>query len=74
MRTVKVFIAAMFVAAAAAMSLAQPEVSDPNDPLEAELVDPNASSADADQNRPLDDYEASEQISEDLSVAFPVDI
>ena len=30
--------------------------------------------ADAQREGPLEDYEASEQISEDLSVAFPVDI
>ncbi|MEO1079919.1 MAG: hypothetical protein AAFY29_10205 [Pseudomonadota bacterium] len=38
----------------------------PITPSEAELVVPEAG--------PLEDYEASEQISEDLSVSFPVDI
>ncbi len=38
----------------------------PNTPPEEEVVIPEAG--------PLEDYEASEQISEDLSVSFPVDI
>ncbi|MEM1188858.1 MAG: hypothetical protein AAGI72_10050 [Pseudomonadota bacterium] len=38
----------------------------PEVPVEAEVIAPPAG--------PLEDYEASEQISEDLSVSFPVDI
>ena len=34
----------------------------------------DASAVASDPTRPPDDYEASEQISEDLSVSFPVDI
>ena len=51
---------------------AQPPGSVPADTAEpaAETVD----SADDGSGRPPDDYEASEQISEDLSVSFPVDI
>ncbi|EED30654.1 hypothetical protein NOR53_257 [gamma proteobacterium NOR5-3] len=51
-----------------------------------EAAAPSSSAADSDQSeeqnppviapaeQPFEDYEASEQISEDLSVAFPVDI
>ncbi len=43
--------------------------ADPNEP-DASVT----TRATADASPPLEDYEASEQISEDLSVSFPVDI
>ncbi|MEM9313853.1 MAG: hypothetical protein AAGA95_04440 [Pseudomonadota bacterium] len=45
---------------------APPEVPVEEEVVEAEVIAPPAG--------PLEDYEASEQISEDLSVSFPVDI
>ena len=60
----------------AAPGWAQETAPDPNEPAEAEASStqdtPVAGPARADED-PFD-YEASEQISEDLSVSFPVDI
>ena len=54
-----------------ATGIAQPEAADPNDPRdEATLQEPAADTG----SGPLEDYEASEQISEDSSVSFPIDI
>jgi len=49
----------------------------PSEPAAGEGSDPAAAApaaAQDDADVPLEDYEASEQISEDLSVSFPVDI
>ncbi len=52
-------------------SVAQPEADDPNTPA----AEPASEAvAETIPDTPLEDYEASEQISEDLSVSFPVDI
>ncbi len=63
--------AVLFLALPAALAQEPPadSAADPNDPGE-EII----SDAAADALPPLEDYEASEQISEDLSVSFPVDI
>ncbi|MEO0436848.1 MAG: hypothetical protein AAF098_08065 [Pseudomonadota bacterium] len=50
---------------------AAPAVTEEN--TKSEAPEPIAASADQKESE-LDDYEASEQISEDLSVSFPVDI
>ncbi len=44
------------------------------EPAAEDLIDPAIADTAADQESVLEDYEASEQISEDLSVSFPVDI
>jgi hypothetical protein len=61
------------------VALAQPEAAaDPNTPLPgpaaAETTAPAVADGATALEPALEDYEASEQISEDLSVAFPVDI
>jgi hypothetical protein len=43
-------------------------------PAGQDLIDPAIADTAPDQESVLEDYEASEQISEDLSVSFPVDI
>ena len=50
---------------------AQPEPEDPNAPAAEAAAETIAEPI---PDTPLEDYEASEQISEDLSVSFPVDI
>jgi hypothetical protein len=61
---------------AAAVSTAQePGGAAPEPAAESGAESPDAAAgAEPDMERPPDDYEASEQISEDLSVSFPVDI
>ena len=59
--------AALVLSSAYAQEPAQ-SAADPNEP------DARVTQATADAPPPLEDYEASEQISEDLSVSFPVDI
>lgn len=81
-RLKQLLIALLFATAVTAgAALAQPaEAPDPNSPLSESAaeapVEPTAdeSSIDAQAGQAFEDYEASEQISEDLSVAFPVDI
>ncbi|MEM6484442.1 MAG: hypothetical protein AAF662_05600 [Pseudomonadota bacterium] len=60
--------------------LAETDQADPgllreneNSQINGSELEPTAASGDQ-KNSELDDYEASEQISEDLSVSFPVDI
>ena len=55
--------------AALAQEPLEENAADPNDPGEEIIRDAAAHAL-----PPLEDYEASEQISEDLSVSFPVDI
>ena len=54
-----------------AEGFAQPEAADPNEPVEEETPQEPVTAA---GSGPLEDYESSEQISEDLSVSFPIDI
>lgn len=56
----------------AALLLAQPLAAQDADPVEAE-PEPETAAPAAPAGSPFE-YEASEQISEDLSVSFPVDI
>ena len=78
---------ALFVALSAAFSLAQSRAlaqeqvapDDPNELLSTQAeataaAEPEAPPVDQTEGTVLEDYEASEQISEDLSVSFPVDI
>ena len=60
---------AMQVASAQPAATPAPQAEAEPPRAEEEIVE-----ATADERRPLEDYEASEQISEDLSVSFPVDI
>jgi hypothetical protein len=61
---------------------AQPPMGDGREPAPAQTEVPdekpseeaNSGGSTNDSSLPPDDYEASEQISEDLSVSFPVDI
>lgn len=63
-------IGAALLLGAVTLSYAQPETEKPPAPVAASTD----SEVQEDASQPLDDYEASEQISEDLSVSFPVDI
>ncbi len=62
-----------------ALAQEQATPDDPNDVLSTQaeataIVEPEAPPVDQTEGTVLEDYEASEQISEDLSVSFPVDI
>lgn len=57
----------------APLAMAQELPEDPNENAEKITAEPPAPVVDQSQTA-LEDYEASEQISEDLSVSFPVDI
>ena len=65
-------IAYMALGLVTGIALAQPEAPDPNEPAVADSAAEVA--AETVPDAPLEDYEASEQISEDLSVSFPIDI
>ena len=71
-RTRKSAALAVALALGAGLGLAQPEAEDPNEVVDSE--DAAETVAPAIPDTPLEDYEASEQISEDLSVSFPIDI
>jgi hypothetical protein len=79
MHNVKLLLVALLIATAVTPVVAQPaDAPDPNAPVTEPAADAVAEPAVAESNanagQVFEDYEASEQISEDLSVAFPVDI
>ncbi len=58
-----------------ASATAQEAAPDPNSPVESgETVTATATADNPQQDRSPTDYKSSEEISEDLSVSFPVDI
>lgn len=63
----------LFLLASASLTTAQELPEDPNESADEIAAEPPAPVVDQSQTA-LEDYEASEQISEDLSVSFPVDI
>ena len=70
---------ALLVALAAAAPMPRAQTAAPQDDTAPDAALEDGQAADesdtvTDDERPLEDYEASEQISEDLSVSFPVDI
>jgi hypothetical protein len=65
--------AAILLALVALAAEAQPTAT-PEPPADPPRAEEDIVEASAEERRPLEDYEASEQISEDLSVSFPVDI
>ena len=66
----------LLVVASSGAALAQPEADPAADAADPAAQGDTAAPAPprAEDTRAADDYEASEQISEDLSVSFPVDI
>jgi hypothetical protein len=78
MHTVKLLLVALLIATTTPVVAQPADAPDPNAPVTEPAADAVAEPAVADGNanagQVFEDYEASEQISEDLSVAFPVDI
>jgi hypothetical protein len=78
MRKWKLYTVACLLLATSAGAAAQGQATDPNEPVSPNKAStgektPAANSGDRQDSSPFD-YKSSEEISEDLSVSFPVDI
>ncbi len=78
MRKWKLYTVACLLLAISAGAAAQGQAADPNEPVSPNKASagektPTVNSGDRQDSSPFD-YKSSEEISEDLSVSFPVDI